>query len=82
MYESLRRSAEFPEEKLAHFDSEGAEDLLYEMRNLGIGLRPATAEYIVDNNLDPYVSARPSERLNVSSSTSSQCCCARATLQA
>ena len=58
MYESLRRSEEFPKEKLAHFDGEGTEELLYEMRNLGVSLRPATAEYIVDNDLDPYVSPR------------------------
>ena len=56
VYESLRRSEEFPKEKLAHFDGEGTEELLYEMRNLGVSLRPATAEYIVDNDLDPYVS--------------------------
>lgn len=58
VYESLRRSAEFPKEKLTHFDSEGAEELLYEMRNLGVNLRPATAEYIADNDLDPYVRPR------------------------
>lgn len=57
MYESLRKSAEFPKEKLAHFDQEGTEDLLYEMRNLGVVLRPAAAEYIADNRLDPFVSA-------------------------
>ena len=56
--ESLRRAAEFPREKLAHFDSEGAEELLYEMRNLGVGLRAATAEYIADNDLDPFVRPR------------------------
>lgn len=55
MYESLRRSADFPEEKLAAFDGEGAEELLYEMRNLGVDLRAATAEYIADNGLDAYV---------------------------
>ena len=58
VYESLRRAAAFPSEKLSHFDQEGAEELLYEMRNLGVSLRPTTAEYIADNNLDPYVSAR------------------------
>ena len=79
MYESLRRSAEFPEEKLAHFDMEGAEDLLYEMRNLGVELRPATAEYIADNNLSPYVS---SELLKLSLPWSSKCSCVEATLQA
>ena len=57
VYESLRRSEEFPKEKLEHFDTEGAEDLLYEMRNLGVSMRPATAEYIVDNDLDPFVSS-------------------------
>ena len=56
VYESLRRSADFPKEKLAHFDGEGCEDLLYEMRNLGVNLRAATAEYIADNNLDAFVS--------------------------
>lgn len=56
VYESLRRSEEFPKEKLSHFDGEGTEELLYEMRNLGVSLRPAAAEYIVDNDLDPYVS--------------------------
>ena len=55
MYESLRRSPDFPEEKLAAFDGEGAEELLYEMRNLGVDLRAATAEYIADNGLDAYV---------------------------
>lgn len=61
MYESLRRSADFPKEKLAHFDGEGCEDLLYEMRNLGVNLRAATAEYIADNNLDAFVSSLASE---------------------
>ena len=55
VYESLRRSPDFPEEKLAAFDGEGAEELLYEMRNLGVNLRAATAEYIADNGLDAYV---------------------------
>lgn len=58
VYESLRRASTFPNEKLSHFDQEGAEELLYEMRNLGVSLRPTTAEYIADNNLDPYVSTR------------------------
>ena len=57
VYESLRRASTFPNEKLSHFDQEGAEELLYEMRNLGVSLRPTTAEYIADNNLDPYVGA-------------------------
>ena len=62
VYESLRRAAAFPSEKLSHFDQEGAEELLYEMRNLGVSLRPTTAEYIADNNLDPYVSTRSISR--------------------
>ena len=57
MYESLRRASTFPNEKLSYFDTEGAEELLYEMRNLGVSLRPTTAEYIADNDLDPYVRA-------------------------
>ncbi len=55
VYESLRRSPDFPEEKLAAFDGEDAEELLYEMRNLGVNLRAVTAEYIADNGLDAYV---------------------------
>ena len=62
VYESLRRAAAFHSEKLSHFDQEGAEELLYEMRNLGVSLRPTTAEYIADNNLDPYVSTRSVSR--------------------
>ena len=57
MYESLKASGEVPEETLAHFDSEGAENQLYEMRFLAATRRVEPAKYIVANNLDARVRA-------------------------
>lgn len=51
----MARAEAFPADKLAYFDRERGEDLLLEMRYLPIYARPATAEYIVDNNLDAPV---------------------------
>ena len=55
MYDSLKASGEVSEETLAHFDSEGAENLLYEMRFLAATRRVEPAKYIVANNLDARV---------------------------
>ena len=55
MYDSLKASGELPEETLAHFDTDGAEDLLYELRFLGVEKRVEPARYIVANNLDVKV---------------------------
>ena len=55
MYDSLKASGQIPPEKLAFFDDrEGANQLAY-MRYLPVARRPATAVYIVDNNLDAVV---------------------------
>lgn len=55
VYESLKVSGQIPPEKLAFFDhEEGASQLSY-MRYLPVAARPATAIYIVDNNLDAVV---------------------------
>ncbi len=54
MYESLKKSGELSPAQLAYFDREDGAELLYEMRLLSTN-RPATAAYIVDNELDPTV---------------------------
>ena len=53
---------------MSHFDSEGAENLLYEMRFLAVTKRTEPAKYIVANNLDARV--RPGHTLACASTTS------------
>ena len=55
VYDSLKASGKVPPEKLAVFDSEEAAEQLYYMRYLPVHARPATAIYIIDNNLDGVV---------------------------
>lgn len=55
VYDSLKSSGKVCPEKLAVFDNEEAADQLYYMRYLPVAARPATAIYIVDNNLDGIV---------------------------
>ena len=57
VYESLKASGELSEEVLSHFDSDGAENLLYQMRFLAASRRVEPAKYIVANNLDARVRA-------------------------
>ena len=59
VYESLKASGELSEEVLGHFDSEGAENLLYEMRFLAASRRVEPAKYIVEQNLEARVSPKP-----------------------
>ena len=55
MHATLKASGKVPPEKLARFDNEeGASQLQY-MRYLPVASRPATAIYIVDQNLDAVV---------------------------
>lgn len=56
VYDSLKASGKISPEKMAVFDSEEAADQLSYMRYLPVAARPATAIYIVDNNLDGVVS--------------------------
>ena len=55
MYESIKKSGELSEAELAHFDGEGGDDLLYELRFLSIKQRTQAAGYIVENDLTPQV---------------------------
>lgn len=55
VYDSLKTSGKVPPEKLARFNhEEGASQLQY-MRYLPVARRPATALYIVEQNLDSAV---------------------------
>lgn len=56
VYDSLKSSGKVPPEKMAVFDNEEGADQLSYMRYLPVTARPATAIYIVDNNLDGVVS--------------------------
>lgn len=57
VYDSLKKSGAVPPEKLACFDNEEGANQLYYMRYLSDPARPATAIYIVDNQLDGQESA-------------------------
>lgn len=57
VYDSLKKSGAVPPEKLAHFNNEEGANQLYYMRYLPDPARPATAIYIVDNQLDAQDSA-------------------------
>lgn len=55
VYDSLKKSDAVPPETLAHFDNEEGANQLYYMRYLSDPARPATAIYIVENQLDAQV---------------------------
>ncbi|GAB4818970.1 hypothetical protein N2152v2_006016 [Parachlorella kessleri] len=56
VYESVKKSGELSGAELAHFDGEGGEELLYELRLLSIKQRTQAAAYIVENDLTPQES--------------------------
>jgi len=51
VYESIKAPGLVTPGALAHFDAEGAEALLYELRFLSVRQRAPAAQYIADNNL-------------------------------
>lgn len=51
MYESIKAPGLLSPGALAHFDAEGAEALLYELRFLSVRQRAPAAQYIADNDL-------------------------------
>lgn len=58
VYESVRKSGELPPNLLAHFDGEGGESLLYELRFLSIRQRVQAARYIAEEDLTAQVGPR------------------------
>lgn len=60
VYESLKKSEKVSEETLSYFgsDASGA-DMLYHLRFLPVGARPAVAKYIVDRQFSAIVSILP-----------------------
>lgn len=56
VYESITAPGLLSPGALAHFDAEGAEALLYELRFLSVRQRAPAAQYIADNDLSPHES--------------------------
>lgn len=51
VYDSIQAPGLLTPGALAHFDAEGAEALLYELRFLSVRQRAPVAQYIADNDL-------------------------------
>ena len=55
VFETLKQQNNFPNEKLAYFNTEDSEYKLYPMRVLAVQARGPVAEYIVDHDLNTKV---------------------------